>query len=218
MKFISDLISVIVPVHNGERHLEEALSSLCAQTYTQFECICIDDGSTDNSREIIESFAEKDSRFRLIHQGNKGVAAARNRGLDEANMSEGETPVERLVHEICLPDSAPSVYGHKLGFIRVVQPVERANFFNSAYHGDILLFRILGIVYHIRRQVPSGTLYKCITKTKFYESSNNIVHETLSHNFDEIKYIYLAYSTLVGMTAKKGVKRIVRANVTRRAA
>lgn len=79
-----ELISVIVPIYNAAPYLEECLESIAAQTYTGFECILVDDGSTDSSGAICDDFCRKDSRFRVIHQENSGVGFARNRGLDQA--------------------------------------------------------------------------------------------------------------------------------------
>lgn len=75
------LVSVILPVYNVSRYLGTCLDSLLAQTYENFEAILVDDGSTDESLEICQRYAEKDSRFRVIHQENKGLASARNTGL-----------------------------------------------------------------------------------------------------------------------------------------
>ena len=81
---MSELISIIVPVYNCEGYLSQCLESIATQTYTCFECILVNDGSTDRSVEICNRFCEKDARFRLIHQNNEGVSSARNTGLDEA--------------------------------------------------------------------------------------------------------------------------------------
>lgn len=77
-------ISVIVPVYKVERYLPRCLDSILAQTFTDWECILIDDGSPDNSGAICDEYAKKDSRFQVVHQENKGVSAARNAGLDAA--------------------------------------------------------------------------------------------------------------------------------------
>ena len=77
-------ISVIVPVYNVETYLTECLDSLLAQTFADWEAILIDDGSTDASGRICDEYAEKDARFRVLHQKNHGVSAARNAGLDAA--------------------------------------------------------------------------------------------------------------------------------------
>lgn len=82
-----DLISVVVPVYNAEKWLREALASLQAQTYANFEAILINDGSTDSSDDICRGFCEADPRFRLISQPNGGVSEARNTGI-EASLGE----------------------------------------------------------------------------------------------------------------------------------
>lgn len=77
------LISVIVPVYRAEAYLSRCLSSLCTQTYPEWEAICIDDGSPDNSLDILRDYAARDTRIRVLHQENQGVSAARNAGLDQ---------------------------------------------------------------------------------------------------------------------------------------
>lgn len=77
-------ISIIVPVYNAEKFLFQCLESIINQTFTDFELILIDDGSTDNSGKICDEYAEKDSRIKVVHQQNQGQAAARNKGLDIA--------------------------------------------------------------------------------------------------------------------------------------
>lgn len=77
-------ISVIVPVYNAGKYLEECLSHITGQSFTDIEIICIDDGSTDNSADILNDFAESDSRFKIISQENRGLGAARNRGIELA--------------------------------------------------------------------------------------------------------------------------------------
>lgn len=80
-------ISVIVPVYNIEPYVSSCLDSLLAQTYPDFEVIAVDDGSTDDSGKIVEEYAKKDSRIRVIHEENGGLAHARNTGLA---MARGE--------------------------------------------------------------------------------------------------------------------------------
>ena len=77
-------ISIIVPVYKVEKYLRRCLDSIVAQTFTDWECILVDDGSPDNSGKICDEYAGKDNRFRVFHQENQGVSAARNKGLDEA--------------------------------------------------------------------------------------------------------------------------------------
>ncbi len=77
-------ISVIMPNCNYAQYLPSALDSLIAQTFTDWECIVIDDGSRDNSVEIIRQYMARDNRIRLIETAHVGIASARNRGLDAA--------------------------------------------------------------------------------------------------------------------------------------
>lgn len=76
------MVSVIVPVYNVKPYLEECLDSILQQSYTQMEIILIDDGSTDGSGAICDSYLQKDNRFQVIHQQNQGLSAARNRGIE----------------------------------------------------------------------------------------------------------------------------------------
>lgn len=77
-------ISVIVPVYNVEKYLSRCIESILSQTFTDFELLLIDDGSKDRSGEICDRYAERDSRVKVFHTGNKGVSAARQLGVDNA--------------------------------------------------------------------------------------------------------------------------------------
>ena len=77
-------ISVIVPVFNVEKYLQRCIDSILNQTFHNFELILIDDGSTDQSADICDEYQKSDDRIRVIHQENRGQAAARNRGVKEA--------------------------------------------------------------------------------------------------------------------------------------
>ena len=77
-------VSVIIPVYNTAPYLRQCLDSVCKQTLQNIEIICINDGSTDNSAEILQQYEEKDSRVCVITQENKGIAVARNIGLQYA--------------------------------------------------------------------------------------------------------------------------------------
>ena len=79
------MISIILPIYNSEPYLDRCLSSLARQTYANLEILMIDDGSTDGSADICLAYAQRDIRFRYVRQENKGVSAARNRGLDLAS-------------------------------------------------------------------------------------------------------------------------------------
>ena len=75
------MISVIVPVYNVEKYLEECLDSIQNQTYSDIEVILVNDGSLDNSKDICEKYCKEDNRFKLINQANQGQSVARNHGV-----------------------------------------------------------------------------------------------------------------------------------------
>lgn len=87
MSISKPAISVIVPVYNVEKYLDQCLTSLLEQTFTDFEAILVDDGSTDSSYQICKKYAEKDKRFTAYEKENGGASTARNVGLKNA---EGE--------------------------------------------------------------------------------------------------------------------------------
>ena len=78
------LISIIVPVYNTEKYLCNCLDSILAQSYNNWEAICINDGSTDKSMSILEDYAKKDKRIKIINQENKGLSETRNIGMKKA--------------------------------------------------------------------------------------------------------------------------------------
>jgi glycosyltransferase involved in cell wall biosynthesis len=78
------LISIIIPVYNGSEYIENSYLQLSKQTYTDFECIYVNDGSTDQSLEILNEIEKKDNRIRVFTQENKGQGVARNLGIDAA--------------------------------------------------------------------------------------------------------------------------------------
>lgn len=78
------IVSVIVPVYQADRSLRRCLDSIITQTFTDWECILVDDGSTDKSCDICDDYADMDSRFKVIHKKNEGVGMARKTGLEAA--------------------------------------------------------------------------------------------------------------------------------------
>lgn len=80
----NQLVSVVIPVYNSEKHLKECITSILNQTYRNVEIILINDGSTDKSGELCENFKKNDSRIKVLHQKNLGPSAARNKGINIA--------------------------------------------------------------------------------------------------------------------------------------
>lgn len=81
---MSPKVSIIIPAYNAEKYLARCLNSIAVQTMPDFECIIVDDGSIDKTGSVANSFAKRDTRFRVIHQKNAGVSMARQAGIDAA--------------------------------------------------------------------------------------------------------------------------------------
>lgn len=93
--------SVVIPVYNTAAYLEKAVDSVLNQTFSDFELILIDDGSTDRSGDILDRYAEKDSRCRVYHQPNRGIIATRNEGN---RLARADILILMDSDDICLPD------------------------------------------------------------------------------------------------------------------
>lgn len=93
-------ISVVMSVYNGEKFLAEAVDSVLNQTFTDFEFIIIDDGSTDQTAQILSDYATRDSRIRIISQENRGRAESLNRGIE---LARGDLIARMDADDVCLP-------------------------------------------------------------------------------------------------------------------
>lgn len=102
-------ISIIVPVYNVERYLPMCLESIVQQHLSDYEVIMVDDGSTDGSGAICDVFAERYPQFKVIHKGNGGVSAARNRGIEVAN---GEYILFLDSDDFLIPDAIKPLLKH----------------------------------------------------------------------------------------------------------
>ncbi|EHZ61025.1 glycosyl transferase 2 family protein [Streptococcus pneumoniae GA47210] len=80
---MEDLISIVVPVYNVEKYLKKSIESILNQTYQNIEILLVDDGSTDSSGKICESFSKVDPRIRVFHKENGGLSDARNFGIEQ---------------------------------------------------------------------------------------------------------------------------------------
>lgn len=101
------MISVIIPVYNVEKQLSRCLDSLLAQTWTDWEAICVDDGSRDKSPEILDTYARKDARIKVQHITNGGVSNARNIALEQIRgeyliMIDSDDFIHPQTFEICI--------------------------------------------------------------------------------------------------------------------
>lgn len=102
------LVSVVVPVYNGEAHLVPCLDSIAAQSLQALQVICVDDGSTDGTGAILDAFARRDSRFQVIRQSNGGPGAARNAGMA---LAEGKYLIFLDADDLFEPDLLAAMVG-----------------------------------------------------------------------------------------------------------
>lgn len=139
------LISVIVPVYNTEAYLRKCLDSICEQTYPHLEILCVNDGSTDGSADILSEFAAKDKRIKIINQQNAGLSAARNAALDIAQGEwitgvDSDDYLEKNAYEYALQNANDEVDVICFGTRVIWEREEEMNddfqqYFRFAYNG-----------------------------------------------------------------------------------
>lgn len=154
------MISVIIPVYNTKQYLSTCLESILAQSYTDLEILFVDDGSTDGSSELLDSFAAMDKRIRVIHQPNGGVCAARNRGIDEAR---GE-----YLSFIDSDDTLePDMYEVLMGFIDEYHVTIAHCSYNRVTNGVVKPIGNTGRIYSQTREEA----LECLLKGKYFAGS-----------------------------------------------
>ena len=84
---MKELVSIVVPCYKQAHYLEQSLQSVLEQTYTNWECLIVNDGSPDNTEQIANKWCKKDLRFKYIFQENGGLSSARNKGISNASGS-----------------------------------------------------------------------------------------------------------------------------------
>jgi CDP-glycerol glycerophosphotransferase len=124
-------LSVVVPIYNVQRYLDECLSSIAAQTLTDLEVVMVDDGSTDDSAAIAERFAAGDARFRLVRQENQGLGPARNTGIRNVH------PDAEFLAFFDSDDTAPPA-----AYQLMVETLDRTG--SDFVSGNVLRFRSVG--------------------------------------------------------------------------
>lgn len=153
MEIPPHIVSVIIPVYNTAKYLPQCLDSVIAQTYPSIEIICVNDGSTDNSLEILEKYAARHSNLKIIDKVNEGVSAARNIGIKE---STGEWVMFLDSDDWLNPETVETVYNAGIDYncdivsfdyiseFNTKSEVREYLFNNYIYKGDEFSLRILG--------------------------------------------------------------------------
>ena len=158
-------VSVIIPVYNVEEYLRECLDSVVNQTLKEIEIICVDDGSTDNSLEILKEYAKKDNRITVISRENRGVGYSRNEGI---SVSKGEF--------IAFMD--PDDYYPDLSVLNTM--------FNKAIEHKVKICGGSLIVYdeHRKIEIQKKEKNECFTEDKMY------LYQDFQYDYGFQRYIY----------------------------
>lgn len=222
---VGPAISIIVPVYNIEAFISKCLDSILAQTFTDFEVIVVNDGSTDGSGKICDAYAEKDGRFRVVHQANGGVSSARNIGIDLAKGAyigfvDGDDYIDKdmygTLYRLC-KENACDISICKLGREinhELVNPVKEP-FLKEMDNREAMRQLFLGVLY---RFSLCNKLYheKCFKGILFPEGR---IHEDLSTTYrifsnadklmytDYIGYIYVKQKNSI-LTSRYHEKRL----------
>lgn len=194
-------ISVIIPVYNSAQYVVRCIDSVIAQTFQDWELICVDDGSKDNSLDILRNYSKKDSRIRVIHQENAGPGIARNTAIKEA---KGEYVVFVDSDDTVAPDyfELLSKHDEDVVYIDVQDVDERGRILRKEYMSrykhlakdDILRGQMTG-------RIPWGGWRKCV-KMKVLRGNN--IQYTNHKIGEEALYSYqvLLYAKTVGFIEK----------------
>ena len=133
------LVSIIIPIYNSQSFLEKCLTSVIKQTYHNFEVLLINDGSTDESRDICDKYSNIDNRIRTYHKSNGGVSSARNFGLEKA---QGEYIVFVDSDDICAPNMIEDMVCNMTDQIDYV--VSSLTIIDNKFNKKYLEFEIIG--------------------------------------------------------------------------
>jgi glycosyltransferase involved in cell wall biosynthesis len=198
-------ISVIVPVYNTEKYLHKCLDSIISQTLKDIEIICINDGSTDSSYQILKDYVKKDNRIKIINQKNKGPSEARNKALDMVNSPyvmfvDSDDWIESITLEIfydkILKENADIVLCNYVSVPEDQLMLTRANEFQKYYDSfrkPTGLYKFNGDLWEYRAG-PNCKLYKMdiINKYNFRFPAALINEDETWHwyYFSVIKYVY----------------------------
>lgn len=160
------MISVIVPVYNVEKYLEECLDSIQNQTYSDIEVILVNDGSLDNSKDICEKYCKEDNRFKLINQANQGQSVARNHGVAA---STGEFIAFVDSDDIIRQDYLEVLIRYMSEEVDIVESqftVHKKEFFNENYKAINVIFEgdseeaVKAVPKHVLSVNPVTKLYR----------------------------------------------------------
>ena len=211
-------VSIVIPVYNVEKYLEECVDSVINQSYPNLEIILVDDGATDSSGRMCDEYATVDPRIRVIHRQNGGLSAARNTGLDVAtgeyiyfldsdDYIEKDT-VSSLV-EICDSENADVVFFDASVFYTDCEPDEKMYSYSrkkrySTFNGKDALVRLLNNDEY-RTAVPLTFI-----KTNYLRSNNIRFYEGILHEDELFTFLVFNANGVVAHCHKELYARRIR--------
>lgn len=185
MELLQGRITIIIPVYNGEQYLKTTIEAVLGSLYENLEVLLIDDGSADKSSEICKDFVKKDDRVRYIHQENRGIVAARNRGLELARgeyvcfCDQDDLTDYRMYDEILqkmqsenaqigLCSTGQLLNGERIPYEHVEDAVYREEEVKSSLLYP-MLFRGYDYPFAESANYLYGTIWKCIFRREFLD-------------------------------------------------
>lgn len=215
-------VSVIIPVYNTSQYLHDAVGSIMRQTLQEIEIICVDDGSTDDSLDVLKQMADTDKRIVVIHQENQGLSCARNTGIKYAN---GEylyyMDSDDIVLESCLEECYNKANSMDVDFIffdaeifydENTKPLtwnyHRTRFYdsNKIYDGVWLLNDMLN------KYIHRSVVWLLFMRTSFIKSIGIQFYPHLLHEDELYTVLMYLHSTKISCIQKSFVKHRVRSS------
>lgn len=202
------MISILMPVYNVEKYIENTLQSIQKQTYEDFEVIMVDDGSTDKSGEIADAWAKEDKRFRVIHTENRGVSAARNTALSEV---KGDYIFFMDSDDIILPETLEEMYNE---LIHNEADIISGNLFytdennkplNKINKKSPVEYEALTNIEYLDKLCGKNANYYCTSTNKLFKKElfNNITYPVGKINEDEARIHEIIFKAKKIITLKK---------------
>lgn len=192
------LISVIIPVYNVEKYLEECVNSVLVQTYKNIEIILVDDGSTDSSGQLCDRFAEKHSNIQVIHQKNAGLSDARTAGLQRTTgkyvyfLDSDDYIAETALEKLCLiaeADASDIVFFDAHSFLdesdeEIRQNYKRKNVYKTK--SGIEIFAEMQNNSEIHSSVPLMLIKKDLFSVNNLSFISGIYYEDMAFTFEAL--------------------------------
>lgn len=200
--------SIIVPVYNSEKTIERCVVSILSQTERDFELLLIDDGSTDRSEKICDSYANKDCRIKVFHKKNGGVSSARNAGIDNAN-GEWITFVDSddWISEDFLSAFGENDLNEKTLYVQGSRKYRGEGKYETWMHFDSSTINLNDVHdYRVLNEVLIyGTPWAKLYNLELLKSQNIRFNETMNLHEDHVFYFeYITNVESVGLVADNG--------------